>query len=539
MPLGGALTAIAIGGAAAGAGKLIGGMIGQDKASGDFQNANEAAHKAMQQLIGTGMPPDLARQVILQQYKSAGKLNPELEQALSLGPSEVAGIKEDPKLREAQMQALQQMQQAGHTGQTAQDQLNNLKMQNQVNADNRSRQASILQNAQARGQGGAGATLAAQLQSAQGNANLASEQGLQLAAQANNARMNALAQSAGLGGQMRGQDFNVNQAKASAADQFQRFNIQNQQAVANQNVQAKNQAQAGNLSNDQNISNMNVGQNNQEAERMNQARLQDWQSNNQRNSIIAGGYKGQSDQYNQQGNQVANQYTQMGGGIGGMIGSIANLGGAFKPSSGIATGPATNMAGGAGDNMGKMPDGFNTNDWDARGATYHVAHGGMIDNEELSEDDDTNQNHMDVILRERNSLPRGHVGESVPALIEDDYLPRSHEYIRKYADGGMPQQQVPQYQVPQFPMQQPPEQYMQGDQQAKFMPASGVLNAQHGAIVPGHAMAPGDNYKNDVVHAMLSPDEVVVPRSIMIRPDAPERAKEFIKGLLAAKRRQR
>jgi len=530
-------------------GKIAGGLIGQDKASGDFQNSNEAAHKAMQQLIGTGMPPDLARQVILQQYKSAGKLNPELEQALSLGPSEVAGIKEDPKLREAQMQALQQMQQAGHTGQTAQDQLNNLKMQNQVNADNRSRQASILQNAQARGQGGAGATLAAQLQSAQGNANLASEQGLQLAAQANNARMNALAQSAGLGGQMRGQDFNVNQAKASAADQFQRFNIQNQQAVANQNVQAKNQAQAGNLSNDQNISNMNVGQNNQEAERMNQARLTDWTSNNERNRIIANGYKGQSDQYNQQGNQVANQYEKMGSGIGSMAGSLM---GAFSPASGIASAAAPSSGGALGNgdynfgntgksfgNVGTPVGGSSDGTKDSFQYSYGKAHGGIIDNEELSEDDDTNQNHMDVILRERNSLPRGHVGESVPALIEDDYLPRSHEYIRKYADGGMPQQQVPQYQVPQFPMQQPPEQYMQGDQQAKFMPASGVLNAQHGAIVPGHAMAPGDNYKNDTVHAMLSPDEIVLPRSITVQHDAPERAKEFVKGLLAGRKQRR
>jgi hypothetical protein len=576
MPLGGALTGLAIAGAASGAGGVIGGLIGQGKASGDFQNANEAAQKAAQQLINTGMPPDLARQIVLQQYKSQGILTPELEQAITLGPSAVANISEDPKLRQAQMAALQQYTQAGQTGQTAQDQLNNLKMQNQINADNRSRQASILQGAQARGEAGSGASLAAQLQASQGDANLASEQGLQLAAQANQARMNALGQQAGLGSQLRSQDFGVNQAKANAADQFQRFNVQNQQAVANQNVQAKNQAQAANLANNQQLSNANVAQNNAEAQRQNQARLTDWQSQNQRNSIIAGGYTGQANQYNQMGNQVANQDAQMGRGIGGMLGTVANLSGAFKPSSGT-TGLTQPMVGdsamsSAGSNTGGALGNGNYSFGD-----MGKAHGGMIEEPcyseggetESSEDSENEPHHLDVIVKSRHPLPTGNVGESSPKLIEDDYTPFSEEYKRPhysqgglalspnsmlpyhmkilnhphFADGGMPQQQqVPQYQPPQFPMQQPvqqPQQYMQGQPQQRFMPTSGVLNAQHGAMVPGHANAPGDNYKNDVVHAMLSPDECVVPRSIMTQPDAPERAKEFIKGLLAARKRGR
>lgn len=516
----------AIGGTAGGIGSLIGGIVGQHNASGDFQNADEAAQKAVSQLINTGMPPDLARQVVLQQYKSAGTLSPELEQSLNLGPSAVAGIQEDPALRQAQTEALQQMQQAGHTGQTAQDQLNNLKMQNQVNADNRSRQASILQNAQARGQGGSGATLAAQLQSAQGDANLASEQGLQLAAQGNNARMNALAQSAGLGGQLRSQDFGVNQAKANAADQFKRFDIQNQQQVANQNVQAKNQAQAANLANNQQLSNANVGMNNAESQRQNQARLTDWQTQNQRNSIIANGYKGQADQYNQMGNQVANQAAQMGAGIGGMMGSGMNAASKFGSGNsgngfGGKSGEAVNtsqagdtMAGGAGDAMGS-----GGGDALSSGAEMIAAHGGIAEHESCYSNGGLTLKPMSMLPPHMHNLNHPH-----------------------YADGGMPQQQVPQYQQPQFPMQQPPQQapqYGQASPMQRFMPASGVLNAQHGTIVPGHAVAPGDDEHNDVVHAMLSPDEIVLPRSITTMHDAPERAKEFVKGLLAAKRRQR
>lgn len=515
----------AAGGAGGGIGSLIGGLVGQHNASGDFQNANEAAQKAAQQLINTGMPPDLARQVVLQQYKSAGQLTPELEQAINLGPSAVANIQEDPALRQAQMGALQQYQQAGHTGQTAQDMLNNLKMQNQVNADNKSRQASILQGAQMRGQSGGGAALAAQLQSAQGDANLASEQGLQLAAQANAARMNALGQSAGLGSQLRSQDFGINQAKANAADQFQRFNVQNQQQVANQNIQAKNQAQAANLANSQQLANANVGQNNQEALRENQARLTDWQSQNQRNSIINQGQNQLAGNYTQQGNQVANQAAQMGAGIGGMLGSgmaaassYGGGGGSGGNGFGGAQGTAAFDAGTTGNSAGgSMPEGINTNDWDARGAEMMAAHGGMAEHEGCYA-------NGGLTLKPNPMLP-----------------PHMHNLMRPHFDQGGEVQQVPQYQPPQFPMQSPAQttQYMQAQPQQRFMPASGVLNAQHGAIVPGHAVAPGDNYKNDMIHAMLSPDEVVIPRSIMTQHDAPERAKEFIKGLLAAKRRQR
>lgn len=49
-----------------------------------------------------------------------------------------------------------------------------------------------------------------------------------------------------------------------------------------------------------------------------------------------------------------------------------------------------------------------------------------------------------------------------------------------------------------------------------------------GGRVPGRAKVKGDSPKNDTVHAMLSPGEIVVPRSLV---ENPERAKKFIEGL--------
>lgn len=56
--------------------------------------------------------------------------------------------------------------------------------------------------------------------------------------------------------------------------------------------------------------------------------------------------------------------------------------------------------------------------------------------------------------------------------------------------------------------------------------------AAHGAIVPGEATVPGDSPVNDTVQAILSPGEIVIPRSIAEHPNAPEMAAAFIQGLM-------
>lgn len=53
--------------------------------------------------------------------------------------------------------------------------------------------------------------------------------------------------------------------------------------------------------------------------------------------------------------------------------------------------------------------------------------------------------------------------------------------------------------------------------------------AAHGGIVAGAAQVAGDSPQNDTVPVMLSPDEIVIPRSMA---HDPEKAKEFIDHLL-------
>lgn len=52
-------------------------------------------------------------------------------------------------------------------------------------------------------------------------------------------------------------------------------------------------------------------------------------------------------------------------------------------------------------------------------------------------------------------------------------------------------------------------------------------------VVPGQAKVPGDSLKNDRVPALLSPKEIVLPRSVTMAPDAPEKAAAFVRAILA------
>lgn len=58
-------------------------------------------------------------------------------------------------------------------------------------------------------------------------------------------------------------------------------------------------------------------------------------------------------------------------------------------------------------------------------------------------------------------------------------------------------------------------------------------NMKSGGNVPGKSAHAGDTVKNDTQPAMLSPGEIVIPRSIAAGKDAPKKAAEFVRACLA------
>ena len=311
--------------------QLVGGIAGQLAGGADRNSAQNAYNQAMSELLAIGMPPDLSKELVLKQFTSAGVMTPELEQEIKLGPSAVAGIKEDPSTREAQVQALQLLQQSGR-GISPQDRLKFNEARDQIQRDSEAKRQQILQNFQQRGMGGSGAELATQLSQAQASANDASLQGDRIAATSAANALSAISQAGDLGGKLRGQDFDVERTKATAADEFERFNTQNQVNRQARNVGARNTAQAGNLANSQDILNKNTGMKNAEMTRANDARRTFWQDQVDRSKMRAGTFNEKGRAADARADRTANQWTAGAGGLAGMVTSF----GKTKPDADMA-----------------------------------------------------------------------------------------------------------------------------------------------------------------------------------------------------------
>lgn len=67
-------------------------------------------------------------------------------------------------------------------------------------------------------------------------------------------------------------------------------------------------------------------------------------------------------------------------------------------------------------------------------------------------------------------------------------------------------------------------------------PIHGETFAAKGKVIPGKAKVSGNSLKNDNVPALLSPGEVVIPRSVMNSKDPVKNAAQFIAAVMAKKK---
>ena len=160
----------------------------------------------------------------------------EIMQAEQLGPSALEDIEIDPRLKQAQMQALEELSQRGEVGLTAEDRARFRQLRRQTSADEQARQASLLQEFRQRGISGGGSELAARLSSSQSATDRATQAADQLAAEAAAARRQALAQSANVAGSIGQQEFQRQATQAQAADLINQFNLQQRASATQRNV---------------------------------------------------------------------------------------------------------------------------------------------------------------------------------------------------------------------------------------------------------------------------------------------------------------
>lgn len=179
---------------------------------------------------------DSQEQYIPKEYE---KLDP--NSLSKLGPSAMEGVTTDPAYKNAQMNALKRLQEVGDKGYTVEEEsaMNKIRRDN-AQAD-RGRREAIMASRQARGVGGSGDELAAQMMSNQAANEGNSQEGLDVAANAQRRALAAMAQSGQMAGQMRGQEFGEKSDVARAKDAVNQFNTNNSVRAQFQNNQGQNQ----------------------------------------------------------------------------------------------------------------------------------------------------------------------------------------------------------------------------------------------------------------------------------------------------------
>lgn len=157
-----------------------------------------------------------------------------------LGDTEINKI--DPETRNAQIQALRSLQNLyAKGGMDEASKLATLEAQNRANQENRSNQMAIQANMAQRGIGGSGLEYANALLGSQQSAQTRALAGTQIANDARTRALNALAQSAQMGSNIRGQDT----AAASAQDAINRFNAAQKTSAAE--AAARNKSDIGKM----------------------------------------------------------------------------------------------------------------------------------------------------------------------------------------------------------------------------------------------------------------------------------------------------
>jgi hypothetical protein len=328
MPVPAALVAATV------AAPVVGGLMGNIMSAGDRSQARKAMKQAYEELKKVGLPPDLSSAIIFEEFTKAGILTPELEEDLQLARSEFEQIKEDPTLRNTQLEALNRFKQQSQGGLAGDERAALNDIQRELARDAEAKRHQILMDSQRRGMGGSGNELIAQLQGAQAADEAAATQGnelMKLIAQ----RVRTGAQdSANLSGQMRDQDYQRQSDRARALDARNQFQYTNSMARNARNTDRTNRVNEMNLSEAQRLRDANVNQRNQELLRQRNEKGAHWDRKLSYGQSMANARLGQAGQYNAQADRTAGMYSGIGQGVGQGLSAFAKYQADSNPGNG-------------------------------------------------------------------------------------------------------------------------------------------------------------------------------------------------------------
>lgn len=253
---------------------MIGGLT-DFISGGSFGSAKDSAVKGVDAFRDVQLPTAEELQYQLSELIDSGQLTPEQATAIMQDSSALNQITLDPKLKQAQMEALAQLQDIGQNkGLTAMDRAQLAQIQSDEATQARGAREAILQNAQMRGMGGSGMEMLAQMQNAQDAATRQAARDTSVAGMAQQRALQAIQSAGQMGGQIQGQDFDQQARIAAANDAINQFNTANKNQAMMQNVQANNDAQKFNLQKQLEVNKANTDIKNQQAQANAQAKQQ-------------------------------------------------------------------------------------------------------------------------------------------------------------------------------------------------------------------------------------------------------------------------
>lgn len=290
------------------------GGIFKDKGEGNLQA------KALAELQGVKQPTEDQLKLILPRLVEQGRITPEQAQTFLQGGTAFEDIGGDPTLRDAQVSALQQLQDiSAGGGLTAMDKAKIAEIESRQGQQERGAREAIIQTAAERGRGGSGLELAAQLESQQGSATRAAQQGTDVAAMAQERALQAIMQGGELGGKIRTQDFGEASKVAEARDALQRFNLENMRSTEEANVGRRTAANEANLAAKTRTAELNAAAGADEARARAAAPQQVFENAQDRAKAIAG-------QYDEQAKTRRERANAKGQFIGSLIGAGGQIG---------------------------------------------------------------------------------------------------------------------------------------------------------------------------------------------------------------------
>jgi len=300
---------------------VAGGLAGQAGASGAERNAEDLTKKQLAVWEQLALPE--FKDLNLQRYNQAGTMAPSTEIAEQLSMmDQLQNAQTDPRLRTAQMSALDTLQKIGQTGMTPEQRAELNAITRKTEAENQARLQQLLQQQDARGVGSSDMGLAMRALEAQGAANRQAETSERTAATGMRQALEAISGAGSLAGQMDATDYARAAQLAEAQRAREMANMAQRADVQQRNVATRNAAQQFNLQQAQDIANRNVGLAGEEARYSAYERPQmQFQAGAQRAAGISGGAAAGAKQAAEQAATTKKQMSGIGSGLGQMAGS--------------------------------------------------------------------------------------------------------------------------------------------------------------------------------------------------------------------------